>query len=406
MVGAAMIRKLALGVAVVASTATLGAPAVSAAEAALDGTPASSDDCDGDVTTDTLNAVFDAGVDGMVGADYQRSFELADGRVLWVFQDAFIDDGVGEPTLVHNAAVIQNGICFDTLVGGSPGRPESWVGADSTDPFEHWYWPLDGYQRDDGVFVLFVAEMREEGATYLDNATPVATRTVEIDPETMTAGGLDSAPNPDTQLYGFEITTDDDYLYLYAQCHRQFGFSFVGHDECATDVYVARQPLGSPNQPLTYWTGTDWTRNSARAVNIAPTSGPDGEARTVNPMQIERDGDRWIAVTKAGDWWGDTAYFDVAPSPEGPWTTTAVFPVATQGDPDEVASYFISFVPSDDSGRTIAISNNRWDGERSSIYHPRFHEVDDIAWDERDPQRITDNLWLPTTITPGVRPQA
>ena len=349
-----------------------------------------------DVTAAGLNEVFDDGIDAMVGADYQRAFEFDDGRVLWVFQDAFVDDGVGAPTLVHNAAVIQDGMCFELLVGGTEQRPASWIGADDTRSFADWYWPLDGYQADEDTFVLFVAEMEERGGRYLENATPLATWTVSIDLEAMAPGALERAPNPGDALYGFEITPDDEYLYLYGQCHRQFGFSWLGHDDCANSVFVARQPLDEARRPLEYWTGDGWTRNSRDAVNIAPVHTPDGAARGANPMQVERDGDRWIAVTKADDWWGGEVYFDVAPAPQGPWTTTAVLPVETQGDPEEVAAYFVSFVPSDEPGRTIAVSNNRWSGEFSDIYHPRFATVAEGLWSPREAEMVTARLGLPT----------
>jgi hypothetical protein len=392
----------ALGVAIVAPMATLGAPVVdpaaapvAAAERDRNATTSAVAPCEGDVTAEFLDEAFDEGIDGLVGADYQRSFRLTDGRVLWVFQDAVVDDGDGEPTLVHNAGIMQDGTCFDTLTGGTPDRPSAWIGSEGTQPFQRWYWPLDGYQRDDGTFVLFLAEMDERGSRYMGNSTPVATWTVEIDVGTLAVGELRRAPNPDERLYGFDVTTDDEHLYLYAQCHRQFGFGPAGHDDCAADVFVARQPLDEPNQPLEYWDGTEWTRNSRHAVSIAPRTGPDGEPRDVNPMQVERDGDRWIAVTKAGDWWGERVYFDVAPSPEGPWTTTSILPASTQGDPDEVAAYFVSFVPSDDAGVTLAISNNRWDGALSDVYVPRFETVTAAAWDERSIRKVTTDVWLP-----------
>ena len=47
------------------------------------------------VTADFLDDSFADGIDGLEGADYQRAFELDDGRVLWVFQDVFVDDGSG-----------------------------------------------------------------------------------------------------------------------------------------------------------------------------------------------------------------------------------------------------------------------------------------------------------------------
>ncbi|MEM8620132.1 MAG: hypothetical protein AAGF73_10445 [Actinomycetota bacterium] len=343
--------------------------------------PSMASGCDQTVGIAELDTAFDQGVDGIVGADYQRAFELPDGRVLWVFQDAFIGDGDGAPTLVHNVGVVQHGACFDALHSGTDDQPGSWIGSDDTAAYQHWYWPLDGYVADDNTFVLFLAEMEEAGTSYLNNATPVATWSVEVDLDTLSVGPLERSPNPDERLFGFEVTTDDEYVYLYAQCHRQFGFGLLGHDECAADVFVARQPLDQPrSHPLEYWSSAGWTRNSKAAVNVAPSDGPDGAHRTVNPMQIQRDGDRWIAVTLVGDWWGDDVYFDVAARPEGPWTTTTVESLDATGGPD-VASYFVSFVPSDEPGHTLAYSNNRWDGEYSEHYRPRFVVVSDGHWD-------------------------
>ena len=387
-----MIARLAAAVKWAAVTSLLVIGAVTAPHIAA----AVSDGClQQSTSAEPLNAAFNSGLDNIVGADYQRAFELADGRVLWVFQDAFIDEGAGDPTLVHNAGAIQDGMCFTSLAGGTETRPASWVAPEQTNRFRHWYWPLDGYQQDAQTFVLYLAEMEERGSAYLTNAIPIATVSVEIDLDTMTASKLGQAPNSTADLYGFEVTTDDEYRYLYGQCHRQFGFDYLGHDECANSVLVARQPLEQPNVPLEYWDGSDWTRNSRAAANIAPAHAPDGKQRGANPMQIERDGDRWIAVTKAADWWGNSVYFDVAPRPEGPWTTTAVLPVANQGDSGEFSSYFVSFIPTSSEGRTIAISNNRWDGKFSDGYHPTFTTVRPYVWFPRHAQMITNDLWLP-----------
>ena len=90
-----MIAHIAVG----AVTSLLAGGSVTAPHLAV----AASDDCLQQASSaESLNAVFDSGLDNIVGADYQRAFELADGRVLWVFQDAFIDDGafVGEVSFV------------------------------------------------------------------------------------------------------------------------------------------------------------------------------------------------------------------------------------------------------------------------------------------------------------------
>ena len=80
------------------------------------------------VSDDLLDVAFDDGVGTddtvIVGADYQRAFTLDDGRVLWVFQDAFVEHD-GATTLVHNAGAMQDGACFDVLVGDDGNRPRS-----------------------------------------------------------------------------------------------------------------------------------------------------------------------------------------------------------------------------------------------------------------------------------------
>ena len=346
-------------------------------------------------SAEALNKVFAGGIGNVLGADYQRAFSLNDGRTLWVFQDAFIDDGDAQPTLVHNVGALQEGMCFVSLTTGHRTRPTSWVADKQTHRFHKWYWPLSGYQKNDEMFVLYMAEMIEAGSSYLEKPTPTSAVSVEIDLNTMTAGDLSRAPSQSTNLYGFSTTDDDEYRYLYGQCHRQFGFSDFGHDRCTRFVYVARQPLNNPKMPLEYWDGNRWTRNSRKAVNIAPLHAPNGDLRGANPMQIARDGERWIAVTKADDWWGDLVYFDIAPRPEGPWTTTAVLPVATRGDPGEVSSYFVSFIPTDQLARTIAISNNRWDGQMSEDYRPTFTSIGPYIWGHRQAQMVTQHLWLP-----------
>ncbi|MEL6890220.1 MAG: hypothetical protein AAFP84_01385 [Actinomycetota bacterium] len=376
-------------------------------------TPAAANAADGDcdassVDADFLDAAFDAGIgegSTIVGADYQRAFELDDGRILWVFQDAFVERD-GATTFVHNVGAVQRGACFEVLAGDGE-RPTSMAGAATTTDFVRWFWPLDGFQTDRDTFILFLAEMREVGGAYLTNAVPTATSTVEIDLATGAVGRPTAAPDPSAALHGFEITEDDEYRYLYAHCHRQFGFGWLGHDRCVEEVTVARTPLDGPTVPLEYWTGAEWTTDSGAAANIAPTTMPDGSDRGANPMQVQRDGERWIAATKVDDWWGESVVFDVAPAPQGPWTTTAVVPVAPDGDGStssiedgaSIASYFVSFVPSDDRGYTLAISNNRWDGEFSEWYRPRFHTVHHSLWADGEPTPLdhAGRWWLPSS---------
>ena len=141
------------------------------------------------------------------------------------------------------------------------------------------------------------------------------------------------------------------------------------HDgECAADVTVARIPRSDFGAVPRYWDGSGWTAEAAAAV--IPTEG-----RSVNATQVASFDDRFIAVTKVGDWWGDAVVLDVAPTPERPWQTYEVVPL----EPGCAGcnTYFASFVPFGrrDGSITIGVSRNTWAGDDLARYSPRFVDV-------------------------------
>jgi hypothetical protein len=80
--------------------------------------------------------------DGWTGADSTYSARLPDGGELWMFSDTFLEP-ITPPTrptsalLVNNSFVRQEASTIGTIVGGTPGAPDSLVrpAADG-----HWYW--------------------------------------------------------------------------------------------------------------------------------------------------------------------------------------------------------------------------------------------------------------------------
>ena len=128
---------------------------------------------------------------------------------------------------------------------------------------------------------------------------------------------------------------------------------------------MARVRRGALDAAPRYWDGRAWVADAARAVNIAPATGPDGEAWVVNPMQFTYAHGRWLAVTKEGDWWGSTIYLDRASRPTGPWTTTARLRPEPLGAADDHNTYFASIVAVDWRTVVVGLSNNRWDGRPS-----------------------------------------
>jgi hypothetical protein len=330
--------------------------------------------------TDLTNA-FAQAPDGLQGADYQRAIDLPDGRRLWTFQDAYVERPRRSDSLVHNVAVVQRGACFQLLHGGTADRPTSWLAADATTPFEHWFWPLGATLPDDGTVRIFLAELEEHGPHYLANATPIATWVATIDVVTIEPVTLEPAPDPGPALYGWSVAADAHFAYLYAHCYRQFGFGFLGHDACTSAVTVARTSHDL-KRPIEYWNGTSWVANPAAAANIVPTAAPDGTPRAINPTQFAHLDGRWISVTKEGDWWGSTIYVDVAAQPTGPWTTVAM--VDATAHVDEENTYFASIIAADGDGRgvLIGLSHNRWDGVRTSHYRPTFQTIRVPPWDD------------------------
>ena len=322
-----------------------------------------------------LTQLFSDGVDALVGADYQRAIELPDHRVLWLFQDGFLSTDNGAVALVHNVGVLQQGHCFTLLHSGTTQHPTSWIASELAEPMQRWFWPLGGVMATDGTLRIFVAEMRERGARYLTHSEPVATWMATIDPVTLTPINFTPAPDPSPNLYGWSVASDNDHTYLFGHCYRQFGYSFLGHDPCTAEIRVARVPRGDPDRTPQYWNGTTWVPDPSSAVNIAPTTGPDGERRGINPMQFAYLHGRWIAVTKEGDWWGRTIYLDHADTPTGPWTTMSRLEAMPLGPANEYNTYFASFIPSATGTTTIALSNNRWDGQQSHHYRPTFQTV-------------------------------
>lgn len=318
-----------------------------------------------------LSDFFDDPIGDFQGADYQRAFKLDDGRVLWTFQDAFIHG-----TLVHNVGMIQSGRCFTMLNDGA----RSWLLDDLTSHMHQWHWILGGAPSVDGTIHLFVVQMNETGGWYLNQTRPAVLRRVVLHAATLEVLDVIEEQVTGDDLYGWAVTEDGTYPYLYSHCFQQFGYETpLGFGECAIDVRVARVPVGSFDADREYWDGTDWSEDHTEAVPVVDgTFAHSGN----NPAQIEFDGERFLLVEKRDDWWGSTIEFGVADQPQGPFEHLGYVDEPLKCDRSRCNTYFASWIPWDDeSGAHIwAIGHNRWNGEETHrylhIYRPTFHRID------------------------------
>jgi hypothetical protein len=323
-----------------------------------------------------LTGLFDRR-EPMLGADYQRAYPLPSGRVLWLFQDAFLATA-GGPELVHNVGLLQSGSCFQLLRNGTAAHPLPYLLPELTDRFDRWFWPMGGEVGVDALLHVFVVEMHEQSSSYLERTVPVATWLVDIDPDDLRVVAARPAPDDSDALYGWSVVSDEQYTYLYAHCYRQYGWDplwfapdVLAHDySCSADVTVARVPRGVLSATPEYWDGSGWHADRTSAAPVIPTEG-----RPVNPTQVVRWNGMFVAATKVGDWWGDQIVLDVAPAATGPWTTYATVEVVPECD--GCNTYFASIVPygADESSFVVGLSCNTWTGVCTEHYTPTFLRV-------------------------------
>ena len=339
------------------------------------GTYAAGSVCLARITPDQLDQLFVAEPGGVVGADYQRATPLSNGTVLWTFQDAEVRLPNGSTTLVHNIGMIQRGTCFTVLMSGTAADPQPWLYASSTAKFAHWYWPLGAEMGADGRVYVFMAEMVERGPGYLSRVEPISTVVAGVNIDSLDIEVYSAPANASPALYGWSIESDNTWTYLYAQCHRQFGFDpyiyVYAHDgQCAPIVTVARVPRGQLLAAPRYWSGERWVSDPAAAVPVIDVAG-----RMVNATQIVRSNGSWMAITKVGDWWGDRIVVERAARAVGPFSIVADIAAVPKCAVD-CNTYFASWIPSSDPMRLVfGLSHNRWDGIATDVYRPTFGSV-------------------------------
>jgi len=305
-----------------------------------------------------------AGVTGVAGGDYQHVYPLPDGRFLWLLQDVFFsaDDDLRNSlgAAAHNAGLVQSGACWSVL--GGPNM-QNYIGSAQTTALRHWFWPMDGEIGADGALWVFMAEMnnpRGTGAAY--GAVPVGTWVARIDPATLAVLSFTRAPDAGTRLFGWSVTSDDQYSYLYGHCYRQFvnnvNSTAQFDSACMPHTYLARVPKGRFDLTPEYWTGGTW--GGAASARPLMTRG------AANPMDVQRFGDTWVNVTKIDDWWGAWVYVDKAPNPWGPWEQDQARWIVGERKCGQCGIYHAHLLPYLENGSLVVSWSN---GAPLSLWH-------------------------------------
>jgi hypothetical protein len=347
------------------------------------------------VGTAELNRLFSGQADEYVGLDAPRAYPLPDGRVLWLFQDAFFS-AAGSPTatldqahFAHNAALLQQGGCFQSLHGPTsagdrcpnPGRA-SYVGGEQTLNCSRWFWPMGGAMGADGLLHVFYALMgNAQGTGANSGAAPDGVWIARIDPSTVAVVDLRPAPDSDgTLLYGWSVENQGDHSYLFGHSYDQFDLPDRTSPR-PNRTFLARVPVGRFDLLPEYWDGSGWSADRAAAQPIKV--GPDRQPYSMQPRLIDGV---WVSVTKPGDWFGSDIVIDTAPAPQGPWTRVRTMAAPTKTLDGSTNNYQPHLLPwrSALGNLIVVLSHNAWQMDpvatsRPWLYRPTFFEVEPPA---------------------------
>jgi hypothetical protein len=348
-------------------------------------------ECTTGTDTATLNRLISNQLADFAGFDTTRVIALPDGRYVWTVQDTFIAQpgtragSLRVPTgFAHNALIVQDGNCFTTLHGAiTPGDPcsvadASYVGADLTATCSDWFWAMSGGLDQLGRLTVFYVQMVNElGSGAAPPAHPVAVWVARFNTATLDLVSFAPAPASSADIvYGAAVESDSSFSYLFGWSYDQFNLPDPTSPP-PSEIFVARVPVGRFDQQPRYWNGADWVASRAAAIPINAT--PDGAS---NPMQPRLIDGMWVSVVKAGDWNGSAVRVDVAPAPQGPWTTVQTVTVPSRTVDGRTNTYAAHLLPwrAANGNLVVAISNNAWQMDplaldNPTLYQPRLFEL-------------------------------
>ena len=298
-----------------------------------------------------LHDFFAEALGPIIGHDEPRITPLGDGRTLWILQDTFIDyhyssNGFADMDYANNTVLIQNGLCFTMLQGGTPSHAESFELGDAPMNHDRYFWAGGATVSGGRLYVFWLEFVRDTIAMGpLDGfgLHPVRTWLATYDPKTFKRLDFRLAPNSGVSpVYGYGVGDDGDWTYLFGNSDLQNlalegGYSNGPHS--ATRIYLARVPRGQVGSTPTYWTGASWSTDPAAAV---PISSRFFVENMMLPVLI--DG-HWYSATKVDGFTGTNFVVDEADHPWGPYTTIRSLPAVPRGDPTDVLTYHAAVLP-------------------------------------------------------------
>lgn len=245
-----------------------------------------------------------------LAGDNDLSYQLPDGRTLWVFNDSFISGGSGDVNdttrndLVHVGRFVRNAAVVEDVDGtlidlGATDRNNNGQAAyfETLEEIvvngsqKNFYWVGDMVMEGDMIKVYLTEQdetdgLHGTGRSFLASISYPELELVGIEPQASFG-------------YGYETSfVEDDTIYLYKK---------------NDGTFVARTPVGNYNgaEMWEFWNGSSWVKNPAAAVSIR-----SGE-KVEDVIRLEENS--YALVTGLGAL-SRNLYMEFAQSPQGPWT--------------------------------------------------------------------------------------
>lgn len=271
-------------------------------------------------SADGWNATF-RGMDRLPtlqGGDHGASVALADGRRLFVFGDTIRAKPV-QPFMVRNSIMLAQGGCLQAMPVEGDGAVIPARGDIS-------YWPMSlrAVPADGGttvqVITLGVRKVGQSGKGQFETTgsglatfevptgrTPRLVRHVPLGP---------SSTDPRVPTWGAALTDSGGHLYVWGTA------SNATKSTAGWSLRVARTTPDQLASPASweYWDGSSWVRGRPSAAQGPDASLVPADGGVSHILSVVERGGSWYAVSKAGDYFGDTLTVWKAPSPTGPFT--------------------------------------------------------------------------------------
>lgn len=271
---------------------------------------------DAPTTANGMNEVF-AKLDSeptLEGADHGASVALADGRRMFVFGDTIRADTI-KPFMVKNSVLIVDQGCVNPMAveGDGPAIPSR--GGRGFWPMSMRAVPTSGgtVVQVITVEVHFVArgEFVTEGSGLATFEVPTGRS-----PRLISHTKLTSAPDATHPTWGAAMWESGGQIYLYGTATDQ------AKSTAGWSLRVARTAPGNLSDPSAweFWNGSTWVRGDPEAARGDAAALVPAENGVSHVLSVFERGGSWYALSKEGDYLGETLAVWKAPSPTGPFT--------------------------------------------------------------------------------------